>query len=209
MLTLYSMPSSGNSYKVRLLLAHLGLIYTHVDCEEGSAQLARLQGEGRLPRGKVPVLELEDGTLLTESNAILCYLAEGSRWMPEEALARAEVLAWMFWEQNSHEPVIAVRAALFAYPKNAHLKTPERLAELLDAGQDRLVVMEDALAGRDWLAGPGGPTIADICLYAYTHTAETKGGFDLSGMPRLRDWLDRMAALPGHVALTDLSGSAQ
>lgn len=117
------------------------------------------------------------------------------------------MLGWMFWEQNAHEPVIAVRAALFAYAKNAALRTPERLAELLEAGQERLARMDAALDG-DWIAGTAGPSLADICLFAYTHTAETKGGFDLTGLPRLRAWLDRVAALPGHVPLDHLPGPA-
>ena len=203
MLTLYSMPSSGNSYKARLMLALLGLPYRHVGMEYLTPELEAAHAEGALPFAKLPVLELEDGTRLPESNAILCYLAEGTDWLPADRLARAEVLAWMFWEQNQHEGVIAVRAALLTYPHRAHLATPERLAELLARGQALLAMMEARLAGHDWLVG-AGPTVADLCLYAYTHTAEEKGGFDLAPFPGVRAWLARVAALPGYVGLTDI-----
>ena len=201
-LTLYSMPSSGNSYKARLMLAHLGLAYDHVGLEYETEALARAHAEGRLPLGKLPVLVVDGDTAIPESNAILCYLAHGTPWMPDDPVARAHVLGWMFWEQNQHEGVIAVRAAILAYDSRKHLRTPERMADLLDRGQAILQRMEDHLSGRDWLVGDG-PTVADISLYAYTHSAESAGGFDLSGMPGLRAWLDRMAALPGHVALDE------
>ena len=204
MLTLYSMPSSGNSYKARLMLAHLGLDYEHVGMEYETEALAKAHAEGRLPLGKLPVLVTERGEAIPESNAILCYLAQGTPWMPEDPVTRAHALGWMFWEQNQHEGVIAVRAAILSYDSRAHLRTPERLADLLERGQALLKRMDDHLASRDWLAGDA-PSVADISLYAYTHSAETAGGFDLSGMPALRGWLGRVAALPGHVALTDIS----
>jgi len=204
MLTLFSMPSSGNSYKVRLMLALLGLPYRHVGMEYLTPELDAAHAEGTLPFAKLPVLELEDGTRLPESNAILCYLAEGTDWLPHDRLTRAKVLAWMFWEQNQHEGVIAVRAALLTYPHRAHLAAPERLAELLERGNALLSIMETRLAGHDWIA-TGAPTVADLCLYAYTHTAEEKGGFVLAPFPGVRAWLDRVAALPGYVGLTDIS----
>jgi glutathione S-transferase len=202
-LTLYSMPSSGNSYKARLLLAHLGLPYAHVGMEYLTPDLDAAHAAGTLPFAKLPVLELDDGTRLPESNAILCYLADGTDWLPANRLERAQVLAWMFWEQNQHEGVIAVRAALRTYPRRAHLATPERLAELLERGNALLGIMETRLAAHDWIA-TDGPTVADLCLYAYTHSAEEKGGFDLAPFPGVRGWLDRVAGLPGHVGLTDI-----
>ena len=197
------MPSSGNSYKVRLMLAHLGRPYAHVACEYGSATLAEARASGRMPLDRVPVLELPDGRLLPESNAILCWLAEGTAWMPADPFARAEALAWMFWEQNQHEGVIAVRAALRCYAHRAAEATPERMAALLARGNEVLGQMEAHLAGRDWFAG-GAPSVADLCLYAYTHSAETRGGYDLGPFPALRGWLGRVAALPGHVRLGDI-----
>jgi glutathione S-transferase len=202
-LTLLSMPSSGNSYKARLLLALLGRNYVHVALEYQSPQLAAAKAAGRLPTGKLPVLELDDGRVLPESNAILRYLAEGTAFLPGDPFAQARVLSWMFFEQNRHETTIAVRAALRVYPHRAADATPERLASLLDAGNVVLGVLDAHLAGRDWLEG-ARPSIADIALYAYTHTAESRGGYDLSGLPALRGWLDRIAALPGHVRLEDL-----
>ena len=202
-LTLYSMPSSGNSYKVRLLLALMGQAYTHVGMEYETPELDGAHATGKLPLNKLPVLELADGTRIPESNAILCYLAEGTDWLPSDPVTRAQALAWMFWEQNQHEGVIAVRAALLVYKSRAHLATPERLAELLDRGHDLLAQMDAHLVDHDWFAGDG-PSVADVSLYGYTHSASTKGGFDLGRFPAIQAWLDRIAALPGYVSLTDI-----
>ena len=202
-LTLYSMPSSGNSYKARLLLSFLGRPYRHVGMEYETPELDAAHASGRLPLGKLPVLVLPDGTTIPESNAILCYLAEGTDWMPDDPVARAKALGWMFWEQNQHESVIAVRAALLAYESRRHLATPERLAELLERGQALLAQMNAHLDGRDWLAG-NAPSVADISLYAYTHSAGTKGGFDMTPFEALGAWLARIEALPGYVGLWDI-----
>lgn len=197
---LYSMPSSGNSYKVRLLLAFLGHDCEMVDVEDDSTALAEAKAAGRLPFGKAPVLELNDGTLLPESNAILCHLGEGTAFWPADPVTRAGMLAWMFWEQNQHEGTVAVRGALLFYPRRRHLATPERMADLLDRGHAHLQIMEDHLAGHDWLAGDS-MTLADICLYGYTHTAGERGGFDMRRFPAVNCWLDRIAAQPGHIGL--------
>lgn len=202
-LTLYSMPSSGNSYKARLLLALLGRPYRHVGMEYETEALAEAHAGGRLPLGKLPVLELADGTRLPESNAILCYLAEGTDWLPDDPVDRARTLGWMFWEQNQHEGVIAVRAALLTYESRRHLATPERLAELLEAGHERLRRMEERLAAHDWIATDRA-TVADLSLYAYTHSAGTKGGFDMGRFPGINRWIGRISALPGHVTLDDI-----
>ena len=202
-LTLYSMPSSGNSYKVRLLLSLLGRPYTHVGMEYETPTLAEAHASGTLPLKKLPVLELPDGTRLPESNAILCYLAEGTDWMPADPVDRARVLGWMFWEQNQHEGVIAVRAAILSYASRAHLRTPERLADLLERGHALLQQMEDRLETNDWIA-TDRPTVADISLCGYTHSAGTKGGFDMTRFPAINRWLDRIAAMPGHVGLNDI-----
>lgn len=203
MITLYSMPSSGNSYKARLLLAHLGTAYRHVGMEYETPELDEAHATGKLPLGKLPVLVLEDGQSIPESNAILTYLADGTAWLPFDPVDRAHVLGWMFWEQNQHEGVIAVRAALLTYKSRAHLATPERLGELLERGHALLGQMDAHLNGRDWLVG-AAPSIADLCLYAYTHSAGTKGGFDLSHYPHVTAWLDRTANLPGHIKLEDI-----
>lgn len=195
---LYSMPSSGNSYKVRLLLALLGRDdITIIDVEDQSDALAQAKREHRLPFGKAPVLMLGDGTLLPESNALLCYLGDGSRFVPQDAVARAQMLGWMFWEQNQHEGVIAVRASLRCYAHRRALATPERMAELLERGHDLLQIMENRLATRDWLVG-NDPTLADICLFAYTHTAGSRGGFDMARFGAINAWIDRITQLDGY-----------
>lgn len=193
---LYSMPSSGNSLKVRILLALTGKPVRIVDCEYGSAALAQAKADGALPYGKVPALVLDDGTTLGESNAILWFLAEGTDLVPSDAATRARMLGWMFWEQYNHEPVIAVRQALVSYPHRAADATPERLADLLDRGHALLQVMEDRLATQDWLAGDR-VSLADLCLYGYTCTAGSRGGFDMDRFPAVCRWLDRIAAMPG------------
>ncbi|MDO5605737.1 MAG: glutathione S-transferase family protein [Paracoccus sp. (in: a-proteobacteria)] len=199
---LYSMPSSGNSYKVRLLLALLGRCAEIVDVEDSSPAIAQAKADGRLPFGKAPVLELGDGQLLPESNAILCWLGEGTGFVPTDPFQKARMLSWMFWEQNQHEGVIAVRGAFQIYPARRNLATPERMAELLDRGHALLQIMEDRLASHDWLVGDG-VTLADICLYGYTHTAGEFGGFDMTRFPGINRWIGRISALPGY---KDLDG---
>lgn len=199
-MTLYSMPSSGNSYKVRLLLALQGRDYLHVPCEAGSPALAQAKADGKAPLGKMPVLHLPDDRVLNESNAILWYLGAGTDWVPADPFTQARMLAWMFFEQNRHEPVIAVRAALRCYPERAAQATPERMATLLDEGHKLLALMEDGLQEQDWFCG-ASPSLADIALYGYTCTADTRGGFDMARFPALQAWCARMAALPGHVSL--------
>lgn len=198
--TLYSMPSSGNSYKIRLLLSLLGQRYTHVPCEHGSPELAAAQATGRLPLGKLPVLYLEDGAVLSESNAILWYLAQGSDWIPGDPLAQAQMLGWMFFEQNRHEPVIAVRASLRCYPDRAPEATPERMAHLLDEGHAILALLDAALQPGPYLLGARA-SLADLALYAYTHSAGTRGGYDMARFPSIAAWCGRIAALPGHEPL--------
>ena len=201
MLKLYDYLDSGNGYKVRLLLAQLALPYRHL-------QLDIMRGETRTPQflainpnGRIPVLELEGGRHLIESDAILWYLADGTIYLPSERFARAQVLQWMFFEQYSHEPYLAtpryiVRHLAVSDPRRAEL--PQRLAR----GREALVVMETHLRGHDYFVDERY-TIADIALYAYTHVAED-GGLELAPFPRVRTWLDRVAAQARHVGLFDL-----
>ena len=196
------MPSSGNSYKAWLLLALTGRDCEIIDCEGGSPELAAAKAAGALPYGKLPVLHVDDGRQIPESNAILTFLGEGSGFVPADAVTRAQMFGWLFWEQYNHEPVIAVRAALRTYPERAHLATPERMGELLDRGHALLQVMEDRLAAQDWLVGDA-PSLADICLYGYTHSAGPRGGFDMDRFPGINRWIARIAALPGY---KDLAG---
>ncbi|SIS63482.1 glutathione S-transferase family protein [Paracoccus saliphilus] len=196
---LYSMPSSGNSYKIRLALALTGREAEVIDCENGSEALTRAKAEGVLPYGKVPALVLDDGRKLGESDAILWYLGEETSLIPSDPVERAQMLGWMFWEQYNHEPVIAVRQALLCYPERASDATPEHLADLLKRGHAVLQVMEERLVGHDWLIDEA--SLADLCLYAYTHSAGTRGGFEMDRFPAINAWLRRVEAIPGYVRL--------
>ena len=196
MITIHGMATSGNCYKPRLLMALTGRPFRHVEVSPADGGTRRPEFLAMNPDGKVPVLELDDGRTLPESNAILAYLGEGSRFVPEDALERARMLAWMFFEQYSHEPQIAVRRALLTNPHRKHLATPERLAETLEGGNRALAVMEGALAAAPFLVGEK-PTLADIALYAYSHVA-ADGGFDLAAFPAVTAWCARIEALDGY-----------
>ncbi|PRD45399.1 glutathione S-transferase [Phyllobacterium phragmitis] len=196
---LYSQPDSGNCYKPRLLMAKLGMSFRHVTVSALDGSTRTPDYLAKNPNGKVPLLELDDGRFLAESNAILLHLAEGTRFLPSDAYARALAYQWLFFEQYSHEPYIAVRRALMVYPERAKEATPERLAATLEGGDKALGVMEAQLQKTPYLAGEE-ISIADIALYAYTHEAE-RGGFDLRRCPAVSAWLGRVAADPGHVPL--------
>jgi glutathione S-transferase len=194
---LYDSRVSGNCYKVRLLFAHLGIGYERheVDVVERSGRLELL---GELNPGlRVPTLVLDDGRSLGESDAILWLFAEGTPYLPEDRFERAQVLQWMFFEQYSHEPNIAV---LRFWSEFARVKPAEKdVAAKLNGGYAALDAMERHLAARRFLVAERY-TIADIALYAYTHVAD-EGGFELGGYPRIGGWLERVAGQPGHVAI--------
>lgn len=196
---LYGMTESGNCYKPRLLMAKLGLAFEHVEVSSRDGTTRSAEYLARNPNGMVPLLELDDGRLLAESNAILLYLAEGTRLLPQDRYLRGLAHQWLFFEQYSHEPYIAVRTALLTYRERAASATPERLALTLERGNKALGVMEKHLAQNAFFAGEG-MSVADIALYAYTHTAG-KGGFDLIAYPAVSAWLERVRNEPGHVAL--------
>jgi glutathione S-transferase len=199
MITLYGSLDSGNCYKPRLLAAKLGLPFRHVEISSRDGSTRTDAFLARNPNGKVPLLELEDGRLLWESNAILLYMAEGTRFLPSDRYGRGVVHQWLFFEQYSHEPYVAVRRALVRYPERAAMATPERLAETLAGGNRALGVMETQLAKAPFIAGRS-ITVADIALFAYTQDAEY-AGFDLGSYPAVAAWLDRVRADPGHVQL--------
>jgi len=171
MLTLYSQQVSGNAYKPRLLMALLGIPFRLVEMNTYDGSTRKPDFLAKNPIGKVPLLEFEDGRRLAESNAILLYLAEDTPYLPADRFARAKCYEWLFFEQYSHEPAIAVRRSILTAPERASQRTPERLAALLQSGNSALGVMEQRLSGADWLAGDGY-SIADIALYAYTHMAD-------------------------------------
>jgi glutathione S-transferase len=195
---LYDSAVSGNCYKVRLLLAHLGIPYERralsvVDRSNRDEVLGDLN-----PAQRVPTLILDDARPLGESGAILWFFGEGTDFVPADRYERAQVLQWMFFEQYDHEPAIAVARFWLKYSGR-----PEDFADLLEertaAGHRALAAMERHLEGREFLVGDG-LTLADIALYAYTHVAD-EGGFDLEAYPAIRAWLGRIAATPGHVPI--------
>jgi len=195
---LYNSQVSGNCYKVRLLLAHLGVEYERheVDVVDRSNRVELLADLN--PALRVPTLVLDDGRPLAESNAILFYFAEGTPYLPDDRYERAQVLQWLFFEQYSHEPNIAVVRFWIAYsgapPADAEVEARRR------AGYAALDAMERHLSKRAFHVGERF-TIADISLYAYTHVA-AEVGFDLAGYPAIRAWLDRVAGQPGHSPIT-------
>ena len=195
---LYDSPVSGNCYKVRLLFAHLGLEYERrrVDVVDRSDPREFLDGLN--PAKRVPTLVLDDGRALPESNAILWYFGEGSRFVPDDRYARAQILHWQFWEQYEHEPAVAVARFLKTYSGRPDI-WEKRRARLTAEGEKALATLEAHLDGRDWIVDDG-MTLADITLYAYTHVAD-EGGFSLDDKPAIRRWLERVAAEPGHVPI--------
>ena len=197
MLTLYSQQNSGNCYKVRLTCAELGLPLTLVDIDI-------LQGESRTPQflamnpnGKVPLLQLPDGRYLAESSAMLYYLAEGTALLPQDRYERAQTLQWMFFEQYSHEPYIAVARFWLHLVKGGRELKKNQIDEWMERGYQALGVMERHLVNADFFGGKRF-TIADIALYGYTHVAH-EGEFDLTTYPSIRAWLARVRSLPSHV----------
>ncbi len=198
MLKLYDFLESGNGYKVRLLLTQLGLSFERIELDITQGESRTPDFLARNPNGRIPTLELEDGSCLAESNAIQWYLADGTDFLPASALERAQVLQWMFFEQYSHEPYIAV--VRYWVHHGMDVGRELEVAERRKRGYDALSVMETHLDGRDFFVA-GRYSIADIALYAYTHVAD-EGGFDLAPYPELRSWLDRVASQPGHIPIT-------
>ncbi len=199
MTVLYGMIDSGNCYKPRLLMAKLGVPFTNVEVSSHTGQTRAPEFVAKNPNAMVPLLELHDGRRIAESNAILLYLSEGTRFLPEDRYQRAMAYQWLFFEQYSHEPYIAVRKALLTFPERAKDATPERLAQTLERGNKALGVMNRHLAGNAYFAG-GALSVADIALYAYTHSAE-QGGFQLDAYPAVAACLKRVEADPGHVPI--------
>ena len=199
MLTLYDYLPSGNGYKVRLLLSQLGVPFKLVEKDIQKGETRTPEFLALNPNGRIPLLRLEDGRHLSESDAILFYFAEGTPLLPDDRFMKADVLRWMFFEQYSHEPYVAVARAWV----HVFGITPERAARLqekMDGGYAALGVMEGHLATRSWFVGERY-TIADIALYAYTHVAH-EGNFDLSRFPNVQRWLERVAAQPRYVPIT-------
>ncbi len=195
---IYGDAQSGNCYKIQLLAHHLDIAHTWVPINilEGDTQTGEFLAMN--PAGKIPLLELDDGRHLSESNAILHYLANGSRLLPEDAWLKSVILSWQFFEQYSHEPNIAVARFI-----NVYLGMPEERKADFQAkqlgGNKALAVMENHLSTQPFFAG-NEMSIADISLYAYTHVAD-EGGFNLSKYPAISKWLNRISEHPKHLPM--------
>ncbi len=195
---LYDYLDSGNGFKIRLLLAQLQRRYRWVELDILANQTRTPEFLAKNPNGRIPALELEDGTCLAESNAILWYLAEGTAFLPHERLPRAQVLQWMFFEQYSHEPYVATSRFIVKHlPADSprHAELPDRMIK----GRAALGVMETHLSRQRFFVAETY-SIADIALYAYTHVAH-EAHFDLTPYPAVRAWIDRVATQPNHVSL--------
>lgn len=200
MLKVYGDIQSGNCYKVKLLLALLNIEHQwcHIDILKQESQSPDYLAKN--PNGKIPLLELDSGEFIAESNAILNYLADGTPLLPSDKLTRAKVLQWQFFEQYSHEPYIAVARFI-----NKYLGLPEdRLADYHSkqaGGNKALSVMEQQLAQTPYLVGDS-LTIADISLYGYTHVAD-EGGFDLSKYPAILRWINNIQAQKNYLSMNN------
>ncbi|MFN2645855.1 MAG: glutathione S-transferase family protein [Burkholderiales bacterium] len=198
MIAVFGMSDSGNCYKVKLAAQQLRIPYRWIEVNSAKGETRTPEFLARNPNGKVPTVELEDGSFLAESNAILHYLAHGTPLLPTERTAHARMLQWMFFEQYSHEPYIAVARYICHYlPPD----TPRRaeLPRLRERGEQALRIMEEHLEAEPFFAARRY-TVADIALYAYTHCAPD-GGFDLARYPAIRRWLRRVEDEPGFVRM--------
>jgi glutathione S-transferase len=200
MITLHQMQDSGNCYKLRLALHRLGLEFRLVDYDILKGETRTDAFLAKNPNGRVPVLELEDGRHLAESNAGLCFLADGTALLAADRFERAQSLQWLFFEQYSHEPYVAVARFWHSLKPGGREEKRDRFPEWLERGYQALAVMEKHLANRRFFVGERY-SIADIALYAYTHVAD-EGGFDLQRFPHVRRWLERVAQAPGHVPMS-------
>ena len=198
MITAYGFSSSGNCHKVKLILEQLGRPYRWIEVDSAKGETRTPQFLAKNANGRVPMIELPDGRILTESNAILFYFAEGTPYLPGDAWQRAQALSWMFFEQYSHEPYIAVARFIRGW---SPVDSPRRadLPRLRERGHQALAVMERHLATHPWFTG-ARYGVADIALFAYTHSAG-EFGFDLNNYPAIGAWLDRVRAQPRFVPL--------
>jgi len=200
MIRLHDYPTSGNCYKVRLLLAHLGVPYERVEWDTRAGETRTPEFLRINPGGKVPVLETERGGLLPESGAILFYLAEGTPLLPEDRFERAQVLRWMSFEGSVHQPSLAIARFLVKFVEMTD-EYRAMLRQKQKEGYVALETMEGQLEGEDFFVGDRY-SIADIALFAYTHVAH-EGGFDLRPFPAIRGWLERLQARPKYVPMAE------
>ncbi len=205
MLTLYGFTGSGNCHKPALLMHQLGIDFRwrEVDILRGESRSAEFLA--RNPNGRVPLLELDDGRHLAESNAMLCYLADDSPLFPADRWRRAQILQWLFFEQYSHEPYIATVRFWVHYLGKAE-EWAQKIRETMPRGYAALGVMETQLQKTPFLAGDDY-SIADIALWAYTHVAH-QGGYSLADHPQIRAWIARVEQQPGFVPMRDRAAAA-
>ena len=196
-ITLYGKTGSGNCWKPTALLKLLGTSFDWVEVDSAKGESRSFEFMRKNPNGKVPLLE-QDGRFLAESNAMLCYLAEGTPWLPADPWQRAKTMEWMFFEQYSHEPYIATVRFWVAY-LGKQGKWKEKIDEAMKKGYGALGVMDFQLGKTPFLTGEHA-TIADLALYAYTHVAD-EGGYSLERYPAVRAWLAGMEQLSGFVPM--------
>jgi glutathione S-transferase len=200
MIRLYDYLPSGNGYKVRLLLTQLGIPFERIELNITKGETRTTEFLRKFPNGRIPAVELDDGKLLFESNAIISYFAEETPFLPADRFPRAQVFQWLFFEQYSHEPYIASVRYLVIHPEVQDARRSILEPLMRPRGYDALGVMESHLKSREWFVGERY-SIADIALYAYTHVAD-EGGFDLAGFPAIRGWLERVKSQPRHIPIT-------
>ena len=198
MITVYGFSPSGNCHKLRMLLSHLGRDHRWIETDSAHGATRTPEYLAKNPNGKVPMFEDDAGRIMVESNAILCWLADGTPYFAGDAWERAQTLSWMFFEQYSHEPYIAGARFICGWTPTDSPRRAE-LPRLRERGHVALAVMEKHLSSHSWFSS-GGYGIADITLFAYTHCAGD-GGFDLSAYPRLCDWLARVQGQSGFIAM--------
>jgi glutathione S-transferase len=197
---LHQMAMSGNCYKVRLTAHQLGVPLKLKDYPLHGGETRKPEFLAKNPNGRVPLLEFIDGRCLAESGAIIFHLSEGTRLQPSDSWHRAQMLQWMFFEQYSHEPYVAVARFWLEYaPKDELEKKRHLIPEWHTKGNAALAVMESHLTEHDWFAGPDY-SIADIALYGYTHCAQ-EGAFDLAVYPAVKRWLQRVTEQPRYIPL--------
>ncbi len=199
MLRLYDFLPSGNGYKIRLLLTQLGIPFERVEINILKGESRTPEFLSKNPKGRVPVLEIEPGKFLSESNAILFYLSENTQFLPNDSWEQAQVLQWLFFEQYSHEPYIATSRFWISCLGKAD-EYRDALNQKREPGYAALSVMERHLTNQKFFVGKRY-TIADIGLFAYTHVAD-EGGFDLTRFPAIQVWLERVKEQPQYISIT-------
>ncbi len=202
MITVYGYSPSGNCHKLRMLLGQLGRDYRWVETDSAHGATRTPEYLAKNPNGRVPMIETDDGRIMVESNAILCWLGEGSKYFGGDSWQRAQTLSWMFFEQYSHEPYVAVARFICGWTP---IDSPRRadLPRLRERGNQALTVMDKHLTTNAWFSGDQYG-IADIALFAYTHCAGD-GGFNIPAYPAICSWLDRLRAEPGFVAMPPIA----